>query len=330
MNTPAALFLSLTVAAAHTLDLVGEVLSGTATVASDTATSPSGPPTVLSDIQIRFDITFMAHDRELRDPDWHSALPEELELVRADRAGSPAPTAANFPELLPPNISFVLTLRALAPGEYLIGPVPLVAVSLSDERDDLVGTTTPVSVVVESLLPEEDVRLADQKDPLDPPRDWGRMAVFAGGGAIALALLIAGIAAVVRRPRPAPAVPSVPAHETALAELDALLATGVIERAAWKPFYADLTGLLRRYIERHFDLHAPTQTTEEFLRDPRTRTALTSAQAAEIRALLAQADAVKFAEGPATATAARAAAETTRHFIHETAAEPPSTEEVDG
>ncbi len=56
-----------------------------------------------------------------------------------------------------------------------------------------------------------------------------------------------------------------------------------------------MSGVLRRYLEDRFGLHAPERTTEEFLRELEFGDALARGHRAELRRFLMQCDLVKFA-----------------------------------
>lgn len=84
-------------------------------------------------------------------------------------------------------------------------------------------------------------------------------------------------------------------EEIARAELDALLSEKLAEREEFKEFYVRLTGIVRRYIERKTGIHAPEQTTEEFLRDPAMRRTFSLDKAQRLGQFLEAADMVKYA-----------------------------------
>jgi len=58
---------------------------------------------------------------------------------------------------------------------------------------------------------------------------------------------------------------NIPAHEIAFRALQELVADNPAEKGEVKLFYQRLSHILRCYIENRFSLHAPEQTTEEFL-----------------------------------------------------------------
>ena len=62
-----------------------------------------------------------------------------------------------------------------------------------------------------------------------------------------------------------------------------------------KAFYAEVTGVVRRYIERSTGVKAPEQTTEEFLREILDRDLFSDIEQRQLRQFLESADLVKFA-----------------------------------
>ncbi len=84
-------------------------------------------------------------------------------------------------------------------------------------------------------------------------------------------------------------------EEIARAELDALLKEKLDERGLFAEFYVRLTGIVRRYIERKTGIHAPEQTTEEFLHDPEMRRMFPAERAERLVQFLEAADMVKYA-----------------------------------
>jgi len=260
---------------------------------------------------LRVDVSAQSDDgARLQTVDWDAVFPEELEVeeVRESARGSLGSNGAAY-------TTYSIELIPLTAGEFRIEPFDLVFTTPDGEHT---VTTEAFTLTVESVLDGTDAQLADIKDPLDPPPDYLKIGLFVGGGVLAAALLAAGLAVIARRRPEAPPPPPVPAHVTAIEELDALLASDLIERKRWKPYFGDLSAILRRYIEKRFALHAPTQTTEEFLRDPRTRTMFEPSHDALVRGFLGQADMIKFAEGAMDSAAAREAADRVRAFVEET------------
>lgn len=103
--------------------------------------------------------------------------------------------------------------------------------------------------------------------------------------------------------------------ERALDELSGLLAQGLPEKGMVKLFYFELTMIVRRYIERAHDVHAPEQTTEEFLeavsRDPRFDDRVVE----KLQQFLQSADLVKYAAFTPSSDAVSTATTTARQYI---------------
>ncbi len=203
-------------------------------------------------------------------------------------------------------------------GKFSIGPLELTAAPRSD-GEAIAVRTDPMEVTVHSVLKSgDDAALAEVKSVVEPPapdRTW----LWAGIGAGALALASLGLWLALRKR--APVIPEPvrrPAHEVALERLDALLSAGLLECAQFKEFYSHASLILRRYIEDRFGVHAPKQTTEEFLAASRVSLALSRDDVSGLETFLRACDEIKFAAGDATRTQAESAAEAIADFVQRT------------
>jgi len=210
------------------------------------------------------------------------------------------------PELVGDNTTRVSRSYVLEPflsGAYTIPPM---TVRFSRSGDDTVHTleTEAMTINVTSLLDEDvaGLEIRDDAAPVElprPPLPWG----WIGGGAGAALLAAAGVVWWVRRRRPAARTEAArePPHVVAFRELEALVAEDLVGRGRVKAFYQGVSSILRSYIEHRFGLHAPEQTTEEFLLAIRSGSALPAQYRPLLEAFLAHCDLVKFAElQPAT------------------------------
>ena len=84
-------------------------------------------------------------------------------------------------------------------------------------------------------------------------------------------------------------------EEIAQEALALLLAENLPARGLVKEFYLRLTGIVRQYVEDTTGLRAPEQTTEEFLRDMRSRNVFPRERSARLAEFLEAADLVKYA-----------------------------------
>ena len=127
-----------------------------------------------------------------------------------------------------------------------------------------------------------------------PPRPLPAWVWWTAGGAALALLLLAGLL-LRRKKRLAEQAVVRTAEEIALAELEALMGAQLPEQGLFAEFYVRLTGTVRRYIERTTGLHAPEQTTEEFLRALRGDVRFEPQQARRLEHFLEASDLVKYA-----------------------------------
>jgi hypothetical protein len=90
--------------------------------------------------------------------------------------------------------------------------------------------------------------------------------------------------------------PEEPAHLIALRELDKLRAEKLWQKGQTKLYYSKLTEIIRRYIEKRFEIIAMEQTTDEILTEFQTRKSLHRDDFELLNNMLVLADLVKFAK----------------------------------
>lgn len=177
--------------------------------------------------------------------------------------------------------------------------------------------TEPIAVEVASVLPQGEQRpeLKEIAEPVDMPAPWWPWIV----GGIALVALVAALFWWRRRKQfERDTVPPPSPHEFAFAELDKLLALGLLEKGEAKLFYLRLSNVLRHYIEDRFGLRAPEQTTEEFLAELQRSQPFAPKHNESLQAFLEHCDLVKFAELQPTREEAETTVALCRKFIGET------------
>jgi hypothetical protein len=158
------------------------------------------------------------------------------------------------------------------------------------------------------------------KGPVEVPRDWG-------GYLWLLGFLLAGIALLIwkrflrqwrqrllAKPQPKP----VPPHVRARARLHAALRHLSDPRL----FCFEVSETLRVYLEERFHLRAPESTTEEFLLQLQTSTALNHDQKESLAAFLQSCDLVKFARFEPTEAELRELHESALRLVDETQFDP--------
>ena len=181
----------------------------------------------------------------------------------------------------------------------------------------------PLEFEVSSVLTSDDnpARPRDITGTLLPPGGgwplWQRLLVvflvaFGLGAPLVVYLALRGAV------RPPP--PPVPAEVWALAELDRLAGQDWFAGQRVAAYYYRLTEVVRQYIERKFGLAAPEMTTEEFLVHVVRHPDAARFDPVRLRLFLEACDIVKYAAFTPAADDARAALETARAYVRETAA----------
>jgi hypothetical protein len=131
-----------------------------------------------------------------------------------------------------------------------------------------------------------------------------------------------------RKPEVAPVrkrVPTRPAWEVALEELDRIAAEGLVDKGELRRQYEEVTVALRRYLEDRYGLPALESTTDE-LRERLPRTPLPATQASRVLALLSEADLVKFAKAEPDPREARGTEARARNVVLATMPRPAAEE----
>jgi hypothetical protein len=157
--------------------------------------------------------------------------------------------------------------------------------------------TEPLEVNVTSEFEGNAPSLANL-EPMTPPQSVPQnfgLGWLIGSG-VAGIVAIAGLVVLLRNRgrRPIEARRQTP-EEIAHAALAQLLAEDLPGRGMVKEFYLRLTGIVRQYVEDTTGIHAPEQTTEEFLRDMRSREVFPLERSVRLAEFLEAADLVKYA-----------------------------------
>ena len=199
------------------------------------------------------------------------------------------------------RISRSYVLEPFLSGDYTIPPMEVRFWEQGKrETDPHQVETSEITIKVDSLLPEamQARSLHDIRPPVGLPVSYS---LWIWSGSIAGAVFLLGVAGflVVRRRRGGRAgdgTMRTPAHELAFDRLEKLLSENLIEEGRLKRFYERISDILRRYIEDRFGIHAPEQTTEEFLTGLETRGDFPETYRRLLRTFLTHCDLVKFAE----------------------------------
>jgi hypothetical protein len=193
---------------------------------------------------------------------------------------------------------FVLHVAAYEPGDLQI---PAIDVTYLTPGGEVRGVpTAPIDVKVVALLANVD--RPELKDNAGPVRvleqvTWPLYLMLCVGAALVVgALTIVAYRRWSRRAQAAaPPPPPRPAHEVALAKLDALRAQGLAERGEWKPYYFGLSEIVREYLGLRYGFDGLERTTAEIMQLLRP-TGIGTADATLVELWCGSVDLVKFAK----------------------------------
>ena len=152
--------------------------------------------------------------------------------------------------------------------------IPAIEVTVADSGagEPQLLSTEPVGVIVESVGIDEGGDIRNVKAPLEIPRNWLLLLPWL--------LLIGGASAMVywlyrryqsRKKRPNErlerAEPVRPPHEVAYEALNRLEAKRLLERGETKPYFIEVSEIVRTYLEGRYPIDALEMTTYEVLRE---------------------------------------------------------------
>jgi len=244
----------------------------------------SDEPTLTLEIEYAEGVT-------VRKPEFGSALGEFI--IRDFR--EPLPRVKDDRQIL----QQIYSIEPTRAGKIVIDPI---SITFTDRRTGGDGEehtlqSDPLTIEIAAAVAKDAPLLADLRPPADPlplaepPAASARwIAALAGAAAV----LLAGAVWWLRRRHLAPAGPPLTPAELAYLELQRLMEDQAA-REDVKLFYVELTAIVRRYIERTTGIHAPEQTTQEFLREIGHRPEFPAEESRRLTSFLEAADLVKFA-----------------------------------
>jgi len=195
---------------------------------------------------------------------------------------------------------FRYELEPVHSGTHLIRSIVIEFVDHRDSSEEKDKVTTiasdPIEVKVSSMLDDQVPDLGQLEGMLPPqPLEENQRYWWVWGLLLAIALLFTAFRFFRRRESWVATERKRSPEEIAREALAALLAEDLPGQGLFKDFYVRLTGIVRVYIEETTGLRAPEQTTEEFLREMRTRATFSAERSIQLQEFLEAADMVKYA-----------------------------------
>lgn len=196
-------------------------------------------------------------------------------------------------------------------------------------RDGHAEQTNPLTLrVIPTPSPEDPNDLADISDIRREPFRWldALPWVLIIGGLLGLATLIWWLLIRRKKKGPRSRMVQLPAHELALRQLDTLAQRGLWQSQQIKPYYEELTYIVRQYLQQRFGIPALESVSDEILQQL-AATDFPAEQRPALSEMLRAADWVKFAKGDPPADFHETALHNARQLVLQTIPKP-TTETV--
>jgi len=189
------------------------------------------------------------------------------------------------------TISRIIRLRPFLSGNYTI---PALELDYTQGEDKGTLLTDPVQIKVSSLLPEDTKNLV-LKD-IEEPNTFNIKKLIIYSTIIVIIIIIAlFLFLLYKKKKTEKIIPEITPFEQAYNQLNVLLEKNLPGIGEYKEFYFQLNQIVRIYIEKQFNLRAPEQTTEEFLKDLSVSTQIPENFKYVLKDFLMHSDLVKFA-----------------------------------
>ncbi len=188
------------------------------------------------------------------------------------------------------------TLSIFETGEFKIPPLE-VRFPGADGADAQTAASDEIPVTVESVKPADAKDILDIKPPLEMARAWWSYWPWL----IPLALGVLALVLWRRRKRPSESgaaprrAPRLSAYDEAYQALCRLRDSGLLEQGKVKLYYIEFSEIIRRYLERRFEIQAMEMTSSE-IRDQLAQVDLEEGTMRLFDRFLEECDLVKFAK----------------------------------
>ena len=194
--------------------------------------------------------------------------------------------------------SQVLKITAFDSGFYVVPPISFFYTVKGDTTKKILETEAML-LTVKTVPVDTSQAIKEIKGPLDVPLTWRDFLPYIIG-----IILLAGIIFLIwyfiknrkkKTAEPVRKIPSRPAHEIALEELEKLAAEKLWQQGNFKQYHIRLSDIIRLYIEHRFAIGAMEMTSDEILAAYRPQQG-TEQSSEKLNQLLKLADLVKFAK----------------------------------
>lgn len=242
-------------------------------------------------VQLRFTANYRADKGEIKIsfPNVADSIIKNIEVVGKTKVEKIIDTADqfNFTE------TQTLTLTSFDSGYYAIPPFKFTVNGDTNETEALL-------LAVHTIVVDTSKAIKDIKPPIQVPFSWKDYLPYLYWtlGVAAIIMLLYFLIKYLTKKKPKtiiPEAPKIPAHITALQNLEKLREKKLWQEEKYKLYHSELTEIIRSYIERRFHVPALEQTTDEIIFSFRS-VQITDELKNQLRQTLIIADMVKFAK----------------------------------
>ncbi|MBI4945421.1 MAG: hypothetical protein HY840_03360 [Bacteroidetes bacterium] len=222
-------------------------------------------------------------------------LIKQIEVVGKSKIESYIPDSSDMNRLAQTQTIIITSFDS---GYYAIPPFRFIINGDSIKSIE----TEPLLFSVNTIAVDTTIAIKDIKPPLEVPFNWKELLPYIYGGLGALAVLAGLIYLILyyikkRKEKPVHEIiiPKIPAHVTALEQLEKLKEEKLWQQGKLKEYHSGLSDIIRQYIEHRFYIHAMEQVTDEIMYSFRTAD-VSEELKMKLRNILFLSDLVKFAK----------------------------------
>ena len=246
-------------------------------------------------ITLRVDYKTDQGDIKIAFPKIADTLIKEIEVVSQSKVEKFIPDSADMSHMAQTQ---TLIITSFDSGYYAIPPFKF---TVSGDSAQL-AETEPMLFAVNTIEVDTTIAIKDIKAPFEVPFSWKELLPYIYGGLGAMAVVTGLIFLILyfvknrkKKPIPEIIVPKIPAHVTALEQLEKLKEKKLWQEGKLKEYHSELSDIIRQYIEKRFYINAMEQVTDEIMYSFRT-VDLSEELKLKLRQLLFLSDLVKFAK----------------------------------
>jgi hypothetical protein len=212
------------------------------------------------------------------------------------------------------KMSLEIRFAVFATGDVTLSPVSFRFSRNKGETFEC--ATLPLTIRIKSLVTDKDKDIKDIKGPMTVPEGF-KLWILIVIAVVLAALAVVGIL-LIRKRKKAAIEESLsvqdPPHIEAYKALDSISRENLLAKGEYKKYYVALSEVIRRYLNRRFDIDTLEKTTREILAQM-AKLELSREVRHQLKEFMDQGDLVKFAKFIPTGSQARESLETAYYIV---------------